>query len=573
MTTERAFDWRHLRYQHHRRMSWGTELWDKYEAVLKEVNQSGKELDSWYGGFFKERSKLEAEYARGLRRLVRNYTIKEKYRRDEEETSQARGFRMILEELGYQAGQHELLAETYSTDSSRIIEDHLKTVKTQTKKIKKEAEEIESKMKQVYKQLDKKKVNYAEAHSELENLKIPSENDEKTLSRLELDKKISLINKKTRLLDDAKAQYAHQLLETNNSQREYYAQHQPSVLDSLQTVYVANGELVRSLLTRCLDHECGLMPIISKCQQEMRRVVQSMDAEADASHVVNRLKTGCVPPSDVQFEEYLPGVLVDLKQLPAKRNSLIRVKSKQSLCKGGSVNYYQMKRELEKKIDLQECDLLRGQKEMKSLQLMIQTYRENPKFGDVKKFERELEVAVLRVQQVQASLHCLHTQLEEVNVSLDNLKIAADLTSVSPSQGLMKKTISEKNIQEVSSYDTSNKVSGGLGTKDENENTSDFDEEDYFDSSVSFKSSEPDDISENSSDKRVDTTYGRNRRVSAIYSYSSDSSETISMAEGEEFLVLETDQEGWTKVRRRSRSIYDPRDIGFVPTSFVRTLL
>ena len=126
--------------------------------------------------------------------------------------------RMILEELGYQAGQHELLAETYSTDCARIIEDHLKTVKTQTKKIKKEAEEIENKMKQVYKQLEKKKVNYAEAHSELENLKIPSENDEKNLSRLELDKKISVINKKTRVLDDAKAQYAHQLLQTNNAQ-------------------------------------------------------------------------------------------------------------------------------------------------------------------------------------------------------------------------------------------------------------------------------------------------------------------------------------------------------------------
>ena len=126
--------------------------------------------------------------------------------------------RMILEELGYQAGQHELLSETYSVDCSRIIEDHLKTVKTQTKKIKKDAEEIENKMKQVYKLLDKKKVNYAEAHSELENLKIPSENEEKNLSRLELDKKISVFNKKTRILDDAKAQYAHQLLQTNNSQ-------------------------------------------------------------------------------------------------------------------------------------------------------------------------------------------------------------------------------------------------------------------------------------------------------------------------------------------------------------------
>ena len=75
---------------------------------------------------------------------------------------------------------------------------------------------------------------------------------------------------------------------------------------------------------------------------------------------VFRLKTGCVPPADLQFEEYSPGVLVDLKQLPTKRNSLIRVRSKQSLCKGGNVNYYQMKRDLEKKIDSQESELLRG---------------------------------------------------------------------------------------------------------------------------------------------------------------------------------------------------------------------
>ena len=76
---------------------------------------------------------------------------------------------------------------------------------------------------------------------------------------------------------------------------------------------------------------------------------------------VFRLKTGCVPPADLQFEEYSPGVLVDLKQLPNKRNSLIRVRSKQSLCKGGNVNYYQMKRDLEKKIDSQESELLRGE--------------------------------------------------------------------------------------------------------------------------------------------------------------------------------------------------------------------
>ena len=102
---------------------------------------------------------------------------------------------------------------------------------------------------------------------------------------------------------------------------------------------------------------------------------------------------------------------------------------------------------------------------MKSLQLMIQTYRENPKFGDVKNFECELEDSVLRVQQLQASLHSFRSQLEEVNVALENLKLGGGglntADSVSPSEGLTtKKTVFDKNIQEVSGYDTNNKVSG-----------------------------------------------------------------------------------------------------------------
>ena len=60
------------------------------------------------------------------------------------------------------------------------------------------------------------------------------------------------------------------------------------MLDSLEGVYISNVGLVRSLVTRCVDHEMRVMPIVSKCHQEMVRVVESIDGEADARHVVNR---------------------------------------------------------------------------------------------------------------------------------------------------------------------------------------------------------------------------------------------------------------------------------------------
>ena len=74
-------------------MNWGDELWDRYDSVVSQVSQSTRELDSWYGNFFKERSKIENEYARSLRKLIKTYSPKEKKKNREDESTQTSGFR------------------------------------------------------------------------------------------------------------------------------------------------------------------------------------------------------------------------------------------------------------------------------------------------------------------------------------------------------------------------------------------------------------------------------------------------------------------------------------------------
>ena len=55
----------------------------------------------------------------------------------------------------------------------------------------------------------------------------------------------------------------------------------------------------------------------------------------------------------------MPGV--EVKTNVEKRNSLRRGRSKQALnAEKGNINYFQKKRELEKKIEVQESDLLKG---------------------------------------------------------------------------------------------------------------------------------------------------------------------------------------------------------------------
>ena len=66
-----------------------------------------------------------------------------------------------------------------------------------------------------------------------------------------------------------------------------------------------------------------------------------------------------MPPVDFAFEELMPGM--DVKSNTEKRNSMSRARSKQALnVEKGNVKYFQKKRELEKKIEAQESEVLRG---------------------------------------------------------------------------------------------------------------------------------------------------------------------------------------------------------------------
>ena len=106
-----------------------------------------------------------------------------------------------------------------------------------------------------------------------------------------------------------------------------------------------------------------------------------------------------------------------------------------------NVNYFQMKREIEKNVEVVENDLSKGQKEMKSLQLMVHTYRNNPKFGDVTKFEMELESVTLRVQHSQSQVRqCLISSSPvSLNISsniLDiDVNICLDVLSTKQAEG------------------------------------------------------------------------------------------------------------------------------------------
>ena len=146
----------------------------------------------------------------------------------------------------------------------------------------------------------------------------------------------------------------------------------------------------------------------------MKNIMSSVDHMVDNKHVIEKLKTGESPPADLAFEEIPSG-------METKVGTLGRKKSKAKLNKSTEENsLFGKKRELEKQAEDMESEIEKGEipgwilqfsthihiyvfqfsgkKEISALRLMVQSYTNNPKFGDASKFQSELDSAIYNVQ-------------------------------------------------------------------------------------------------------------------------------------------------------------------------------
>ena len=161
-------------------------------------------------------------------------------------------------------------------------------------------------------------------------------------------------------------------------------------------------------MKQSIDTELEVAPIINRCRDDMKNIMNSVDHMVDNKLVIEKLKTGDEPPRDLPFEDIPNG-------LEMKSGTLGRKKSKAKLNKSAEENtLFSKKRELEKQVEDMEVEIekgrfyilnrqfamsvILGKKEIAALRLMVQSYTNNPKFGDASKFQSELDSAIYNVQ-------------------------------------------------------------------------------------------------------------------------------------------------------------------------------
>jgi len=555
-------------------LGWGSELWDRYNEVMSHVSKGGEDLTSVYSKFIKDRAEIEREYAKNLRKLVSKYNDKTDNGRKSKETSQAKGFRLFLQELGFQAGQHEIVAETFNNKLQPELIKKSKEIAKKTKNNIKEAKKFSENLNRSYKELEKCKMKYQKSYGEMEESKgtFHKAEGEGTMSRNEISKLKHASETRIAQYEDHRGLYAQQLIKTNRHQEDYYNRELCFVLDKLENIEVERIEFLKSVLKESINTELEVAPIITKCRDDMRNIVESIDHQQETQAVIEKLKTGEQPPKDLAFDEMTNGVEM-------KVGTLGRKKSKAKLNKYAEENsLFGKKRELEKQIDEMETDIEKGKKEISALRLMVQSYTNNPKFGDASKFQSELDTAIYNVQVLESDLHAVNIQLKDLNNKLEDKKSETAYSPRYSSIGSPNNSNSNNNgspgintpitIQRIDYSPMTRRSSSiqsgsvGYGT------TSNCD-------SDSIENSDKGNIPVDENDFIEDTIEQEEAEeitVMAVYDYDGACGESsIPITSGEYLVLLEHDIDGWTKVSRKFHS-GDPRrpSEGFVPTAYLQ---
>ena len=284
-------------------LSWGYELWDQFGS-LSEHTAKGIEFMDKYNLFMKERCAIETEYVGKLKRLVKHHQLKRKDEEDNQYTY-CRAFIQMLQEVTDLANQHEVIAENISSNIVRDILFQLKELKNERKEHLTKGHQLQQQYTLALNLLDKSKKSYEKAFKESERaLEAYHKADaDLNLSRAEVEKAKNHSITKGQICEDAKTEYANQLQKTNDLQRRHFTESMPEVFNALQQMEERRIACIQSYMKQSAQIQKAVFPIIDRCLEGIIQASEKINAAEDSALVIERYKSGNLPPDDIPFED------------------------------------------------------------------------------------------------------------------------------------------------------------------------------------------------------------------------------------------------------------------------------
>ncbi|XP_049886815.1 formin-binding protein 1-like isoform X2 [Pectinophora gossypiella] len=596
-------------------MNWGTELWDQYDNLAAHT-QKGIEFLDKYGNFVKERCAIELEYAGKLRRLVKNYQPKRK-EEDEYQYTACKAFRQLLQELGDFAGQREVVAENLQSNVVRELHLLAKELREERKQHLNEGAKQMTVLHTAIGSLDRARRAYERAARESERAleAFQRADADLNLSRAEVEKQKANMKLRSQACEDAKHEYADQLRKTNEAQRQHYEQRLPHVFKQLQDLDEKRIKNIKNFMLSSVDVERKVFPIIMQCLDGMEQAANSINEKEDTQLVIERYKSGFVPPEDFPFEEQRGGTdstdsaphhhnhLTAARGTVSghrikKRGGLLSIFSsnkiveacnsiKNNMSMDGKEDYSdlppnQKKKKLQAKVSELTKQVAQEQAAMEGLMKMKGVYETNPTLGDPMSVEGQLNECCDKLKKLRAQLRKFEELLAEANnqVCAPPLHPAARTNGAPPPQAT---SIGSNNSESLSRSASESSVSTGTGAGapvcSAGGRAAGGSPESGLGGELAAAHADHangDDHNDHDNDHESDFDYYYEPDLQplgyckALYPFEANGTgSTMRMECGERLLVLETDAgDGWTRVRR-----HHTREEGFVPTTYIATTL
>jgi len=563
-------------------MSWGTELWDQYDQIAVHT-QKGIDFLEKYSNFVDARNKIEQEYASKLRRLSKNFLPKRKDD-DEYQFTATKAFKLMLNEINDQAGQHEMIAENLSTAVVSDLNQLVKSLKDDRRKYLQEGARIQAQLTVSLSALAKTKEKYEKAFGASERaLEAYHKADaDMNLSRAEVDKHRMSSNIKRQQMDDSKNEYANQLQKTNELQKQYYNTLLPGVFSSLQEMEEKRIRCLQNFMRKSAQSEQDVLPIISQCLEGIQKHADAIDEKEDTQIVIEKYKSGFTAPTDYPFEDLSsadgsttnisnPTISTPVdKKLSIigtitggklrKRSGLLGIftQSKEDF---SELPPNQRRKKLQNKIDEYTAKISQETAARDGLMKMKTVYEANPALGDPMSIQGQLTENGQRLDKLRSELRRYQGWLEDCEgragspaSSISNRTngngASPRRNSVSDEVESLSRSASDSSVNHklsITSQGSSHSPESGIGHSAQ-ENIQDIDDDEFYDV-------EPLPV------------LGKCR---GLYTFAASSEGSIPMEEGEELYLIEMDQgDGWTRVRRVNHVPTDPMPEGFVPSSYI----
>ncbi|XP_019849936.1 PREDICTED: formin-binding protein 1-like isoform X2 [Amphimedon queenslandica] len=362
-------------------MSWGSELWDQYEAICTHTDHE-IEFIRRVSSFVKDRIHAETVYAKELRKLVKSYRKREE---EDSKYTNIQAFGKLVVETNDLAGQRELIAEYLQNEVFKPLNELAKNTTAVRRKMMLEGQELHKKLKESMDQLENAKRIYRKASEEKEvaaHALDRADNDPQS-TKAKIDKLTQISRGKDQAGEESRNNYILQLEATNQYRRQHYTQLMPQHMDTFMQMNTDHINTYKALINAYAESHRRVNPVINTCLDNITAGSDAIDPDKDNRQFIEERKTGYPVPGNVDFEEYQGKIK---KKEKDKKDDKKKLEARDF----SHLPPEQRKKRLIKKIGELEAAMEKTTSDMTAMEKMKTIYEQNPSLGDAQQVAQRL---------------------------------------------------------------------------------------------------------------------------------------------------------------------------------------